>query len=205
MTAMTRQAQLSLRDRFACLPRFARHEDGVAAVEFGFIAPLMVLLYCGRVAVTMAVKCDRKVTLFTSALGDIVAQGTNLTSAQATDVFNAARAIMSPYNSSVNVLKARVSSVKVNAAGTKACVRWSRSPNSGYARTTGDDVTSLVPPDLLVANTYLVVPETEYKYDAVIGAWTIGGTSLTLSDKMFMRPRQSDEVTTDGQNLAACP
>ena len=64
----------------------------------------------------------------------------------------------------MTVLKTRVSSVKILANG-KACVRWSRSPNSGYARTPKSDVTTFIPADLRVPSTYLIVPETEYAYE----------------------------------------
>jgi Flp pilus assembly protein TadG len=183
--------------------RFARDQKGLALIEFAFVLPLMLLLYVGSVAVTMGVTTDRKVTLVTRTLGDIVAQDNNITADESTNVFNAARAILAPYDSSLTVLKSRVSSVKILANG-KACVRWSRSPNSGYARTPKSDVTTFIPADLRVPSTYLIVPETEYAYKPVV-AFNNVGQALTLTDKMFMRPRQSSEVTTDGQDMAACP
>jgi Flp pilus assembly protein TadG len=184
--------------------RFVRCKDGLAAVEFAFILPIMVLMYFGSVAVTMGVMTDRKLTLMARSLGDIVAQDTNLTATEATDVFNAGRAVMAPYDSSLTVLSMRVSSVKMSSDGLKACVRWSRSPNPSFARAAGADVTTLIPADLRIANTYLVWPEVEYKYTPVVGSAITNGT-LTLTDQLFMRPRQTDEVTTDGQNAALCP
>jgi Flp pilus assembly protein TadG len=184
--------------------RFSRDDKGVALVEFAMIMPLMVLLYLGSVAVTMGVTTDRKLTLLARSLGDITAQDTNITSAEATDIFAAARAVMSPYKSDGTVLKMRMSSVKISADGKKACVRWSRSPNSGYARAANSDMTSDIPQDLRIANSYLVVPEVEYAYTPIVGAAVTKGT-LTLKDILFMRPRQSDEVTTDSQVLTYCP
>jgi Flp pilus assembly protein TadG len=186
------------------LARFSRSQQGLAAIEFAFILPIMVVMYLGSVAVTMGVMTDRKVTLLARSLGDIVSQSTNLTAAQSTDVFKAGRAIMAPYDSSSTVLQMRVSSVKINTLGTKACVRWSRSPDPAFQRSVGADVTSIIPPDLLIANTYLVWPEVKYKYTPVVGASITNGP-LDLSDQLFMRPRQSDEVTTDGQDTTKCP
>ena len=76
--------------------RFVRDQKGLALIEFAFVLPLMLLLYVGSVAVTMGVTTDRKVTLVTRTLGDIVAQDNNITADESTNVFNAARAILAP-------------------------------------------------------------------------------------------------------------
>src|SRR4051794_8506301 len=93
--------------------RFARNEGGVAIIEFAFVHPLMLLLYLGSVAVTMGVTTDRKLTLLARSLGDIVAQDTYLSNAEATDVFAAARAVMAPYDVRAVVLSMRVSSIRI--------------------------------------------------------------------------------------------
>ena len=47
------------------------------------------------------------------AARDIVAQDNNVTNAEINDVFDAARSVMSPYDSSLTVLRTRVSDVLV--------------------------------------------------------------------------------------------
>jgi Flp pilus assembly protein TadG len=179
----------------ALLRRFSGDEAGVALVEAAFVFPLMILMYLGSVAITMGVTTDRKLTLLARSLGDIVAQGTTITSAQIDDIFESARAVMYPYNSSTAVLRMRVSNVRINAAGTLARVCWSLSHNGGYTRGPGDDVTNLIPEDLRIANSYLIVPEVEYDYDPVVGADITGGR-IVLKDVLFMRARQSTQVTS---------
>jgi hypothetical protein len=44
-----------------------------------------------------------------------------------------------------------------------------------------------------VANTYLLLGETQYSYNPSYG-YVVTGT-LTLSDQIFMRPRQSNSVS----------
>jgi Flp pilus assembly protein TadG len=186
------------------LRRFPRDRRGVAAVEFAFVLPLMVLLYLGCVATTMAVTTDRKLTLLARSLGDIVAQDTAITAAEMGDVWNAARAVMTPYSSALTILSMRVSSIKIKADG-KACVEWSDSPNSAFKRVAGADVTTFVPADLRIPSSYLIVSEVEYKYDPVVGDDITGGI-ITLKDKLFLRPRQSTQVTHYNQpNPSLCP
>ena len=42
------------------LPRFFRDRRGVAAVEFAFVAPVLILIYMGLAEVTMALMAERR-------------------------------------------------------------------------------------------------------------------------------------------------
>ena len=194
-----RSVLLAAARRCRICKRFARNEDGLALIEFAFVLPLMVLLYVGSVAVTMGVTTDRKLTLLARSLGDIVSQGTNMTPTSMTQVFDAGRVVMSPYNASATVLKMRLSSVRIKTNG-QACIDWTSSGTSGYSRTAGSNVTSLIPIDLRIPDTYLIVPEVEYIYNPVIGTDITGGP-LTLHDVLFFRPRQGTSVTFNSAPL----
>src|SRR5690242_1850740 len=78
--------------------RLARDERGISAVEFAMLLPLMVTLYLGGVEVSQAVAVDRKVTLVSRTLGDLVAQATNVTSADMTNILSASAAIVVPFD-----------------------------------------------------------------------------------------------------------
>ena len=185
------------------LRRFRRDDGGMALVEFAMVLPVMVLLYLGGVAVTQGVMTNRKVVLLNHAMGDMVSQVTDLTAADATKTFGAAAAILAPYSSSSAILSMRVSSVKISATGA-ACVEWSTSPNSGYARAAKSDVTSIVPSELRVANTWLIMPESTYAYTPIVGV-DITGT-INMQKTLFLRPRASSRVTATylQSNLSAC-
>src|SRR5262245_25125894 len=102
--------------------RLLRDKRGVSAVEFAMLLPLMVTLYLGGVEVSQAVAIDRKVTLISRSLGDLVAQATTVTNNDMTNILNATAAIIVPYQDSK--LKIVVSSVAIDAAGV-AKVAWS--------------------------------------------------------------------------------
>ena len=77
----------------------------------------------------------------------------------------------------------------VNAQGA-ATVVWSDTLN-GTARSAGQAVN--IPAALAVPNTYLVLAEVQYNYNPTYG-YVVTGT-LTLSDQIYMRPRQSSSVS----------
>jgi Flp pilus assembly protein TadG len=178
------------------LRRFAADQSGVSAVEFAILLPLMLTMYLGGVEVSQAVSAARKTTLVAHTVGDLVAQATNVTTADVTNVLNAGAAVAYPFSASN--LKATVTSVCIDSTGTRATVAWSRTQNG---TTRSGLVTSSIPTALMVANTSLIWGEASYAYRPTVG-WTITGT-LNLSDRFFLRPRLSNSVTLD--SAAACP
>jgi Flp pilus assembly protein TadG len=170
--------------------RLARDERGISAVEFAMLLPLMVTLYLGGVEVSQAVAVDRKVTLVSRTLGDLVAQATNVTTSDMTNIMAASAAIVVPYSDAK--LTITVSSVKIDSAGV-AKIAWSDTKN-GTARTVGTTVT--LPTALNMANSTLIWAEAQYAYTPAIG-YVITGT-MNLKDQIYMRPRLSDCVTRTG-------
>jgi len=172
------------------LRRLLRDKRGVSAVEFAMLLPLMVTLYLGGVEVSQAVAIDRKVTLIARALGDLVAQATNISNAEISNIMAASAAVVVPYQD--NKLSIVVSSVKVDAQGV-AKIAWSDTKN-GTARAVGSTVT--LNDALRTPNSTLIWAEAQYAYTPTIG-YVITGT-MNLKDQIYMRPRLSDCVTRDG-------
>ena len=166
------------------ISRFARDRRGVSAVEFAFVAPVMIGLYLGCVEVSDGVAADRKVSLTAGALANLAAQVSTISTADMTNILNASGAIIAPY--SAGNLKMVISCLKIDANGV-AKVQWSETRN-GTARTDGS-IYSFTSSNsaLAVKNSWLILSEVSYAYTPTVG-YTITGT-LTLSDKMFMSPR----------------
>ncbi|HZP69830.1 MAG TPA: TadE/TadG family type IV pilus assembly protein [Pseudolabrys sp.] len=169
------------------LRSFRRDREGVSAVEFAILAPLMISVYFGLVDVTDGIAADRKVTLTAGALANLTAQATTITADGMSNVLNASAAIIKPY--SVGNLAATITCLKIDSEG-KATVAWSATLN-GTARAIGATVT-LPSAALAIPGTSLVWSEVSYNYTPIVG-YTITGT-LSLSDQMFMSPRITPPV-----------
>src|SRR5215217_2949563 len=99
-------------------------DDGVAAVEFALILPIMLLVYVGSVEASALITMDRRVQSVAGAVGDLVARSDgSIPAATLTDYFRAAGAIMTPYPPAA--LRQVVTQVNVAANGTTT-VAWSR-------------------------------------------------------------------------------
>jgi Flp pilus assembly protein TadG len=170
------------------LLRFNRDIGGMAAIEFVFIVPLMLVIFFGTIEMSNGVAADRKVTITARTLSDLVSQNTNVTNQQVTNFFTMGTAIMTPYSGSTMTL--RVSQIKIDGSGN-ATVDWSE--GSGIAkRAVGSSVS--VPAGLVVNNTYLIYSEISYVYRPAVG-YVMSAAGVTLTDQCYTRPRQSASVT----------
>ena len=180
------------------LSRFARDRRGVSAVEFAFIAPVMIGLYFGCAEISDGVAADRKVSLIAGALANLAAE-TNpptISAAEMTNILDASGAIIVPYQASL--LKMTLSCLKIDATTGVATVQWSETRN-GTARAKGS-VYSFpgTATALAVKGTWLLFAEVSYDYTPAVG-YTITGT-LTLSDHMYMSPR----ITAPTYGVTTC-
>jgi Flp pilus assembly protein TadG len=144
--------------RFAKLRLLLRDKRAVAALEFALILPMMVLMLFGSVELTQAVAANRRVQNTAASLADVVSRDTVVTNAEIADLWTAAKPLMYPNPSTP--MKMAITCVHVESA-SKAVVLWGEA--SGLtAQKKGDAIT--LPSGLMVANTYLVMAETQYEY-----------------------------------------
>ncbi|GGE33116.1 hypothetical protein GCM10007276_08000 [Agaricicola taiwanensis] len=168
--------------------RFARDARGVSAVEFALVLPFMLILYLGGIEISQAVAINRKVTLVSRVVSDLVAQSSeDITVAELNAIFAAADAIMAPYP--VENLGVTVSSVAIDGS-QNGSVTWSRQRNS-TERGAGEPIT-FPSPAMAVANTSLIMAEAKYRYVPTFGSAYID--PINLSETIYMRPRLVYEI-----------
>ena len=179
--------------------RFARDRRGVSAVEFAFVAPLLIALYLGCVEISDGVSVDRKVTLTAAALANLSSRVTTISSGDMTNILDASSAIIAPY-SALN-LTITVSCLSIDQ-NKNATVKWSATRN-GTARAIGSTYTFDPSESALdLPSSQLVLSEVTYAYTPIVG-YTITGT-LNLSDHMFMSPRIQPPIYNDGTKDYDC-
>ena len=171
------------------LKRLGGDRDGVSAVEFALIAPVMVLFYLGMMEVSLALSVDRKVTSAASALADLVAQDDVITDDEMNDILNAGGAIIAPYDPSR--FSVRISSMSMNLSGD-AEIDWSdASGMSPFGPGTAADA----PSGILFPGRSVIMVEVAYAYDAPFRE--IGTGQYDISETFYLRPRQSLVVSRE--------
>jgi len=218
--ATTLMFRTGLRMRLAAT-RLFRDSSGMAAIEFSFILPIMLVLFFGTIEFSSGVAVDRKVTLISRTLSDLTSQAPATDQAQTyatvndtymQNVFTASMKIVDPYLATP--LTSTISEIYVDSTAV-AKITWSKAAtvSSGATQATlvassrnpGDNVTSLVPASLLVKKTYVILSEVSYLY-VPVGIGYVMKNSLSLSDVAYTRPRQATCVVYNSLPAAtSCP
>ena len=163
------------------------NEEGVSAVEFALIAPVLILIYLGAVELSLLMRVDRRVTSTTASLGDLTARLATVTDDDMKEMFAAAEVMMQPYDAKSATM--RLSSI-VDKGDGKPVVDWSDSyMMTAYAKGASIDL-----PDGIVSTPgSIIMAEVVYEHDSKLGGFL--KSSRTISDKFYLRPRRVDEIT----------
>ncbi|CAN5323261.1 pilus assembly protein [soil metagenome] len=170
------------------LSQFWRDRRGVSAVEFAFIAPVLVFFYFGMAELTTTMMAQRRLSHIASSIGDIVARDTQLTDARRTDVFQVGSVLMAPFP--VSTLRMCIVSITSNAAGTDI-VDWSE-PSNSPVNCPAAGATVDIPTSVLPASTSVIMSKASYDYTPPLKLIT--KTNFTFRRTFYLRPRLSDKV-----------
>ncbi len=169
--------------------RFARCRAGLAAVEFAFIAPIMILLFFGVLEGSSAYSVNRKVLLASNTLADLVAQETSITKSSLEDLFVGMEDVIDTRDINVTF---RVISIVLDTATGEVKVHWSLDSNGGTPYAAGSVYPGNLDAALLDDASSLIIAETSYDYASPISQKVIGPVTM---NKMATRwPRLSSKV-----------
>jgi len=186
---MIREAMMKPCFRANKLSQFANSRSGLAAVEFAFIAPIMILFFFGVIEGSAAYSASRKVLLSANTLADLVAQETSITKDNLDDLFTGMEDVIDERDIDVTF---RIASVYLDSATGEVKVHWSRDSSNGVPYAAGSVYPGDVDASLLNDASSLVVAETSYNYSSPISRKIIG--PLTLSKTSTRWPRLTPKV-----------
>src|SRR5262245_19164857 len=83
--------------RQACV-RLKRDRRGVAAVEFAYIAPILLILYFVTMEMAQAVDSNKRVARSASMVADLVTQQQDTSKAELDAIMTIGESIIQPYN-----------------------------------------------------------------------------------------------------------
>lgn len=178
------------------LARLIGDQRGVAAVEFAFLAPILLMMYFLSMEASQAIEANKKVSRLGSMVADLVAQTPGgIDKAAIQSIMDIGQTTLLPYNRSKPTIT--VTGVQVKADSTLS-IEWSRKLENGVfgpgiAKTT----TIVIPPALTIPNTFLVKVDSELLYEPMI-TWGSPNERLgflnsfagiKMSESYLLRPR----------------
>lgn len=176
---------------------------GVAAIEFAFVAPLLLMTYLASMEISLAIEASKKVSRAASMVADLIAQQPTMSKAEIEAIMAIGGSLLQPYNRSG--LTITVTAIAIgNKSTPQVKVAWSRmlekgEPKAGVAAGTA----TTVPEKLKIAGSFLVKVESVLEYKPVI-AWSDSQKAslglvaaigeMTMKDTYHLRPRMSQTI-----------
>ncbi|MFW2342992.1 TadE/TadG family type IV pilus assembly protein [Brevundimonas sp.] len=166
--------------------RLGSDRQGVSAVEFAMLAPVMIFFYFGLAEFCQGYMAQKRASHSAAMVADLIAQREGITGGEIDDVFEVGELIMAPFSSTP--MKLRVSSAtRINASTVR--IDWSRG-NGMAARATGSTIT--VPNGLISNGESVIMSESFYDYDSPVDYMMPAIT--TFSHTFYLRPRTVERV-----------
>jgi Flp pilus assembly protein TadG len=174
--------------------------SGAAAVEFVFIAPVVIVVFFGLIELSEGVNCKERMENMASTAADLVAQTTTLTNNGRDNVFGAANAIMFPYPGTAKIKLTSLIVDPNNANNGK--VVWSDATANTQAHAVNEIIPNL-PQGVITAGGSVILAEVSYTHFSPVGIFRVSNgdlerrndTGVTMSTKFYARPRRSVNVS----------
>lgn len=175
---------------------------GVAAIEFAFIAPLLLMLYLVTMEVAQGIDTNKKVSRVGSMVADLVTQQPReITTTVLDPIMRIGEAILQPYNRSRPTIIITGITIDKDA---KAEVAWSRKMIDGvFSRDAVKGTPADVDDRLKIPGTFLVRVSSQLDYQPVM-TWnakqktTLGllgaFDNIDMGEVYYLRPRMTSEI-----------
>jgi Flp pilus assembly protein TadG len=188
-------------------------QEGVAAVEFAMIVPIMAVMFIGAVELSQAITVDRRVTQVASSTADLVARAEKqISQTEISDIMRVGGYILRPYSQApLQIVIRNVTSSPTNA--TIAKQSWSCTyQGTGQTQTCACSSENFtLPPNLVSTNDSVVISEVTYSYQPLIfdyfmkqAAGGAGSGTYTLSETTYLKPRGQAAMLLQADNTP-CP
>jgi Flp pilus assembly protein TadG len=179
--------------------RFFASTRGVAAIEFAFLFPVLLLLLLAGIDGGRAVAISMKVRSAAYVVDAIANQYPSIDDNSMATILGASATVLAPYPS--GPVTVTLSQIQI-ASGGAATVSWSDTLN-GTARSQGSSIT--IPANLTPSSNpktcasfpcYVLLGEVTYTYTPMFGHFITG--PINLSDKIYVTPRNVVCVQRNG-------
>ncbi len=168
-------------------------EQGIAALEFGLLMPVLIILMLGAVELFLATTASRRLTRVTNTMGDLITQAKGVLSKSDIDgYYNAAQYIMGDFPIS-NTLAVSIYTFTVDDNTGNPKLSWKHHLGDFQCMSTTPTLTAEQESSMQDGND-LVIAYGCYKYKVSIGSLVLGNITLNMGDAVSLRPRQQLQV-----------
>lgn len=201
-----RAKALVLAGRFrAWSTRLVADRRGVAAIEFAFIAPLLLSMYFVTMEVSQGIENSKKVSRIGSMVADLITQQQTISQCEVNAIMAIGESILQPYSRSKSTIVV-TGITMTDDPSPRALVAWSRKLAEGAISVDEvKDTPTTVPTQLMARNSFLIRVKSDLPYRPVI-TWAAGQQStlglgvmgkifkngvFQMSETYYLRPRMS--------------
>lgn len=182
------------------LRRFRRNRDGVAAVEFALIVPLLLLLYLGTMEISSGVSLNKRVARVAATTADLVTQQTEIDRKTLEGIMQIGASILFPYYA--DTPRITIAGIDVDDDHPDGGqVVWARRMNkdgSFEPGLTADDHT-FVPDRLRIDETFVVMVRVDLVYRPLI-TWVTerdadgNAIGINMTETYWFHPRLVEDI-----------
>jgi len=182
---------------------FRRDVRGIAAVEFGMIAPVALLILLGTVEVTRAISIEQRFSKATSMIADLVAREEKLTANDVNVIYQIVESVMSPYESApLKVSIIPVMSSTTNASNTLVYPAVTNRPSYHGGAQPAKCQAYPLGTGLVGKNESVVVVEASYQFTPMFAGYLMG--NVELKETAVAKPRKGLCVIFDTNCTTSC-
>jgi Flp pilus assembly protein TadG len=172
-----------------------RHDiAGAGAIEFAFLAPVLIALYVSSFEITTGYTAARNILKGAATVADIVTRQPSVDKAFLSEMLDTAEATIAPHSSSGMTLK--ITGITIDSAGNPSVLwSWDQDGNAPYSVGSTVDV----PSDMRIPSSFLVhaefsVPHTMLMFLGSGASFASETRTVTITREFYYRQRLSDDI-----------
>lgn len=172
--------------------RLHRNEDGMGAVEFALLVPMLLVVYLTAFELTIGFSVAKRATSSASTVADLITQKEKVSKAYLATMGDVAKSIFVPYNSDGLTLK--ITGIAIDAS-SKAKVAWSWANNGTTPYVVNS--TATVPTAMISPSTFLVRSELSIPHELVMYLPDFEGSNIkniSIAREYYYRQRVGDGI-----------
>jgi len=177
----------------SALPSLFKHDQkGIAAIEFAFIAPIMLFMYFGMAEIATAISVDRKVSHSANVAGDLSTQSERVSAEEMGEIMTATMLVMGIPSDKQKKVTIEIASY-ARAADNKTVIQ------RGKATFKGSEGIALPPFNaealdtrILSSTSGVVVARVNYAYEPLKLRYM--SKDFNISEIFMLKPRKSANV-----------